>query len=93
MPRLASHQVALPGSIRATSRRRSRPSPVRAGSNRAGPWVVGAVAKLLVEGGMLVVEHDRREALPESAGVLFKVDQRRFGDTVLSFYRAALSDS
>jgi 16S rRNA (guanine966-N2)-methyltransferase len=60
---------------------------------RAGPWVVGAVAPLLVEGGTLVVEHDRREVLPESTGVLFKVDQRRFGDTVLSFYRAALSDS
>jgi len=54
---------------------------------RAGGWVVGAVAPLLAEGGLLVVEHDRREMLPAS-GALFKVDERRFGDTVLSFYRA-----
>jgi 16S rRNA (guanine966-N2)-methyltransferase len=55
---------------------------------RAGAWVVGAVAPLLHEGGMLVVEHDRREVLPEAGGALFRVDERRFGDTVLSFYRA-----
>ncbi len=55
---------------------------------RAGAWVVGAVAPLLGEGAMLVVEHDRREALPEATSALFQVDQRRFGDTVLSFYRA-----
>jgi 16S rRNA (guanine966-N2)-methyltransferase len=57
---------------------------------RAGSWVVGAVAPLLAEGGVLVVEHDRREVLPEASGALFRVDERRFGDTVLSFYRAAL---
>ena len=56
---------------------------------RAGGWVVGAVAPLLTENGTLVVEHDRREALPEATPTLFRVDQRRFGDTVLSFYRAA----
>jgi 16S rRNA (guanine(966)-N(2))-methyltransferase RsmD len=56
---------------------------------RAGAWVVEAVAPLLSEGGTLVVEHERREVLPEAKGVLFRVDERRFGDTVLSFYRAA----
>jgi 16S rRNA (guanine966-N2)-methyltransferase len=56
---------------------------------RAGAWVVGAVAPLLAEGAMLVVEHDRREVLPEASGALFRVDERRFGDTVLSFYRVA----
>ena len=55
---------------------------------RAGRWVVEAVGPLLQPGGTLVVEHDRREALPEAEGPLFRVDQRRFGDTVLSFYRA-----
>jgi 16S rRNA (guanine966-N2)-methyltransferase len=55
---------------------------------RAGAWVVGAVAPLLTEGGTLVVEHDRREGLPETAGSLFRVDERRFGDTVVSLYRA-----
>ncbi len=56
---------------------------------QAGAWVMGAVAPLLGEGGMLVVEHDRREELPEASATLFRVDHRRFGDTVLSFYRAA----
>jgi 16S rRNA (guanine966-N2)-methyltransferase len=56
---------------------------------RAGAWVVGAVGPLLLEGGTLVVEHDRRESLPEAQGTLYRVDERRFGDTVLSFYRTA----
>ena len=56
---------------------------------KAGAWVVGAVAPLLTQGGTLVVEHDKREELPEVGGTLFKVDQRRFGDTVVSLYRAA----
>lgn len=56
---------------------------------KAGAWVVGAVGPLLEEGGTLVVEHDKREELPEVGGTLFKVDQRRFGDTVVSLYRAA----
>jgi 16S rRNA (guanine966-N2)-methyltransferase len=56
---------------------------------KAGAWVVEALGPLLAEGGTLVVEHDRRELLPEANGALFKVDQRRFGDTVVSLYRAA----
>ncbi len=55
---------------------------------RAGDWVVRAVGPLLAEGGTLVVEHDRREVLPKTAGALFRVDERRFGDTVLSLYRS-----
>jgi 16S rRNA (guanine966-N2)-methyltransferase len=46
-------------------------------------------AKLLAEGGMLVVEHDKREPAPESHEGLARVDQRRFGDTLVSFYRIA----
>ncbi|MCE9671433.1 16S rRNA (guanine(966)-N(2))-methyltransferase RsmD [Myxococcus stipitatus] len=48
--------------------------------------VVGA--GLLAPGGMLVVEHDKREAAPESHAGLVREDQRRFGDTLVSFYRA-----
>ena len=55
---------------------------------RVGSWVVGAVGVLLTEGATLAVEHDRREVLPQAAGALLRVDERRFGDTVLSFYRA-----
>lgn len=51
--------------------------------------VVEQVAKagLLAPGGMLVVEHDKREAAPEFHEGLARVDQRRFGDTLASFYR------
>jgi 16S rRNA (guanine(966)-N(2))-methyltransferase RsmD len=53
--------------------------------------LLGAVAQaaVLEEGGTLCVEHGRRETAPEEAGGLRRVDQRRFGDTVVSLYRAA----
>ena len=44
---------------------------------------------LLADGGTLVVEHGRREVAPEKVGGLQRVDSRRFGDTVVSLYRAA----
>jgi 16S rRNA (guanine966-N2)-methyltransferase len=53
---------------------------------RAGAWLVAAVEPLLAGSGTLVIEHDRREVLPPSGGALFKVDERRFGDSVLSLY-------
>ncbi|MDC0707191.1 16S rRNA (guanine(966)-N(2))-methyltransferase RsmD [Stigmatella sp. ncwal1] len=46
-----------------------------------------ARSKLLTSGGMLVVEHDKREVAPDSHEGLERVDQRKFGDTVASFYR------
>jgi len=50
----------------------------------------GVEAKgLLASTGTLVVEHDKREAVPERHGGLQRVDQRTFGDTVVSFYRFA----
>ena len=48
--------------------------------------VVGA--GLLAPSGMVVVEHDKREAAPDSHAGLNREDQRRFGDTLVSFYRA-----
>lgn len=36
----------------------------------------------------LVFEHDRREVLPERLGSLERADERRFGDTLVSFYVA-----
>ncbi len=45
-------------------------------------------AGVLAAGGRLVIEHDRRMALPpSSADGLVRFDERRFGDTLLSFYR------
>jgi len=40
-------------------------------------------------GASLVIEHDRRHAPPEVLGSLLRTDDRRYGDTLLSFYGAA----
>lgn len=42
---------------------------------------------LLAAAGTLVVEHDRREPAPQEQAGLRRVDQRRFGDTLVSLYR------
>jgi len=58
------------------------------------PYAAATVASLLVPvaavlrtGGRAVLEHGRREAVPEREGALVRWDERRFGDTVASFYR------
>jgi 16S rRNA (guanine966-N2)-methyltransferase len=44
--------------------------------------------QLLADGGMVIVQHSEREALRESTyGALRKTDQRKYGDTLLSFYK------
>jgi len=45
--------------------------------------------KLLAAAGTLVVEHDKREAAPEKSGGLSRIDQRQFGDTLVTLYRFA----
>jgi len=44
---------------------------------------------LLAPGAVVVLEHDRRNRPPESAGNLFLSDRRQYGDTELSFYRCS----
>lgn len=41
---------------------------------------------LLAPGGRLVIEHGRHEPAPARGGSLELVDQRRFGETLVSFY-------
>ena len=43
----------------------------------------------LAEDAVIVIEHDRRNAPPERIGSLLRTDERRYGDTMVSFYRAA----
>ena len=58
-----------------------------------GPWgkkalnVVAACA-MLAPSGLICVEHARRNELPAIAGPLTALTQHRYGETVLSFYRA-----
>jgi 16S rRNA (guanine(966)-N(2))-methyltransferase RsmD len=44
---------------------------------------------LLAPCAVVVLEHDRRNRPPESAGNLFLTDRREYGDTELSFYRSS----
>ena len=44
---------------------------------------------LLADGGTLVVEHGRREVPPDTVAGLQRTESRRFGDTMVSLYRAA----
>lgn len=48
-----------------------------------------AVAPLLAEHGEAAVEHSARVPLPAEAGGLVRVDERRYGESALSFYRRA----
>ena len=44
-------------------------------------------AQALAPEAMIVIEHDRRNAPPDALGSLLRTDQRRYGDTLVSFYR------
>lgn len=47
-----------------------------------------AAAGLMAPGAAVVVEHGRRDILPEAAGNLQRQDLRRYGDTQVAFYQA-----
>ena len=51
---------------------------------------VRAVAALppehLAAGAVIVIEHDRHNAPPDALGSLLRTDQRRYGDTLISFF-------
>ncbi len=44
-------------------------------------------SRLLEPGARVVLEHDRREDTPSELVALAAIDSRRFGDTMLSFFR------
>jgi 16S rRNA (guanine966-N2)-methyltransferase len=49
--------------------------------------LLAAAAPLLATGGELALEHSTRRQPPEEVGGLVRVDQRRYGESSLSFYR------
>lgn len=49
----------------------------------------GGAARLVAPGGRVVVKHFWRDDLPERVGLLASERSRRFGETALTFYRAA----
>lgn len=48
-----------------------------------------AAGHLLAVGGRVVAKHSRRDAPPEAVGLLASERERGFGETILTFYRAA----
>jgi len=47
-----------------------------------------AGGNLLASGGIIVVEHDKRNVPPDSVGSIHLTDRRYYGDTGVSFYRS-----
>jgi 16S rRNA (guanine966-N2)-methyltransferase len=43
---------------------------------------------LLASGGIIIVEHDKRNVPPDSVGSIHLTDRRFYGDTGVSFYRS-----
>lgn len=43
----------------------------------------------LSEDAIVVIEHDRVQAPPDKLGSLVRTDERRYGDTMVSFFRVA----
>lgn len=50
---------------------------------------LGAPHPALAADATVIVEHDRRHVPPARVGVLLQADQRRYGDTWVTFYRPA----
>lgn len=46
-------------------------------------------AENLAPDAVIVIEHDRRNAPPDALGSLLRTDQRRYGDTHISFYEGS----
>lgn len=49
--------------------------------------LLAAAAPLLAEDGELAIEHSARVTLPTETAGLIRTDQRRYGESSLSFYR------
>ena len=55
-------------------------------SDLATRAVLALPAASLAPDARVVIEHDRRHVPPDALGSLLRTDQRRYGDTMLSFY-------
>jgi len=60
--------------------------PPYGGGDAAAALSALASLNLLQPGARVVVEHSRREILPEACGPLGRLEVRRYGDTQVAFY-------
>jgi|CXWL01.1.fsa_nt_gi 16S rRNA (guanine(966)-N(2))-methyltransferase RsmD len=64
-------------------------------ADEVGVQILCAVSthRLLAPGGRVCLEHSKHEELPETVEGLARVDQRRFGETLVSFFVSVRLDS
>ena len=55
-------------------------------SDLATRAVLALPGEALAPGAVVVIEHDRHNAPPDALGSLVRTDQRRYGDTLISFF-------
>jgi 16S rRNA (guanine966-N2)-methyltransferase len=55
-------------------------------SDLATRAVLALPGERLAPGAVVVIEHDRHNAPPDLLGSLLRTDQRRYGDTLISFF-------
>jgi 16S rRNA (guanine966-N2)-methyltransferase len=55
-------------------------------SELASRAVLALPQAYLTADAVIVIEHDRRNAPPDALGTLLRTDQRRYGDTLISFF-------
>jgi 16S rRNA G966 N2-methylase RsmD len=55
-------------------------------SDLASRAVLALPIASLAPDAVIVIEHDRRNAPPDTLGSLVRTDERRYGDTLISFY-------
>jgi len=55
-------------------------------SDLAARAVLALPGERLAAGAVVVIEHDRHNTPPEVLGSLLRTDQRRYGDTLISFF-------
>lgn len=58
-------------------------------SDLATRAVLALPSESLAPGAVIVIEHDRRNAPPDALGSLLRTDQRRYGDTLISFFEVS----
>lgn len=90
---LTSRAVVVPGDAVALAPTLRPPSPWRLvlvdppyKSDLASRAVLAIPGENLAAGCVVVIEHDRHNAPPDALGSLLRTDQRRYGDTMVSFY-------
>ena len=59
-------------------------------SDLATRAVLALPCERLAADAVIVIEHDRHNAPPDALGSLLRTDQRRYGDTLVSFFRRGL---